>query len=40
MLDDDDRRYRDIPDNILLDLLAFAITVCVMFGVAGLLSLF
>ena len=39
IFDDEDRPYRDLPDNIGLDLLAFSIVICVMFGVAGLLSL-
>lgn len=39
MIDDEDRRYRDLPDNVALDLLAFAITICIMFGVTGLASL-
>lgn len=40
MIDDDDRRYRDLPDNFGFDMLAFSIVVCLMLGLAGLLSLF
>ena len=40
MFEDEDRKYRDLPDNAGLDLLALSITICVIFGVAGLFSLF
>ena len=39
MIDDEDR-YRDLPDSVALDIAAFAITVCLMFVAAGILSLF